>query len=66
MAGAVYICQLGCDSTCRHGLVCEVFRSDAEHPHPPKHIGVTDDGKTIHEWRGKGTGKCVESPVPPW
>jgi hypothetical protein len=60
MAGAIYICQLGCDSTCRHKLPCVVFRTDAEHPHPPKHVGVDDD-QMIHEWVGKGTGRCVVS-----
>jgi len=60
MSGIAYICDLGgCDAQCRHGHVCGVWRSDAEHPHPAKHVGYDNDADEIHEWIGKGTGKCL-------
>lgn len=64
MAGATYLCQIGCHVDCAHGLPCLVFRYDAEHPHPPRHIADAGDG-TLHEWRGsKGKGRCEISTVP--
>lgn len=58
MAGATYLCVTGCLSECRHHVLCEIYMTDAEHPHPPKHFGMADDGR-FHEWVGKGTGKCT-------
>lgn len=59
MSGAIYICAIGCMSDCAHGLPCMVYASDAEHPHPKRHIAYDADDDKIHEWRGwKGRGKC--------
>jgi len=62
MARATYLCQIGCLGECRHKIPCMVFRSDEDHPHPPKHIGW--DGQMLHEWVGKATGKCTISSPP--
>lgn len=63
MSGATYICQIGCMCDCRHGVPCVIFRVDAEHPHPKRHIGFDSDGMA-HEWRGdKGKGRCDVSAV---
>lgn len=62
MAGATYICVLGCMAECPHRehVPCVVMFFDQAKRHPEKHIG--DDGTMLHEW--KEGGRCKKVPYP--
>lgn len=66
MAGASYVCQIGCMTECEHGEPCAIYMFDREHPHPterghPAHVAW--DGELTHEWRGEH-GRCRTNPSP--
>lgn len=63
MAGATYVCAIGCLVDCPHGLPCLIFRVDSEHPHPTKrgrgqHIAADPTTGAMHEWNGDA-GRCT-------
>lgn len=51
------------EETITEGHPCVVFRSDAEHPHPPKHIAVDDEGR-YHQWADGDTACQITIPCP--
>jgi hypothetical protein len=47
----------------REGLPCLVWRYDTDHPHPPKHLAIDDDGR-LHEWTDDDTDCAITDPCP--
>lgn len=61
--GRAYPPPVNPETVIEEGLPCLVFRSDAAHPHPPKHIAAGEDG-VLHEWADGDTACTLVQPCP--